>query len=139
MIAMMMMVIAGFGAADAPRTVAPADPPNAGVHKAVAVDAAFLASLPRGGGGVAGHDFDIDWSSLDSGGGVSAVDGYELHGTTGQPDTASLAAADFVLTGGFWAAEGGPRPPCAADCDGDLALTIDDFICFQVSFAVGCG
>ncbi len=25
-----------------------------------------------------------------------------------------------------------------ADCDGDLALTIDDFICFQTFFAIGC-
>jgi Bacterial protein of unknown function (DUF839) len=30
------------------------------------------------------------------------------------------------------------QPTCYADCDGDGALTIDDFICFQTLFAVGC-
>ncbi len=29
-------------------------------------------------------------------------------------------------------------PSCYPDCDGDTVLTIDDFICFQTFFAIGC-
>jgi DNA-binding beta-propeller fold protein YncE len=29
-------------------------------------------------------------------------------------------------------------PGCYADCDGDGVLSIDDFICFQTFFAIGC-
>jgi CHRD domain len=33
---------------------------------------------------------------------------------------------------------GAPAGPCYADCDGDGVLSIDDFICFQTFFALGC-
>lgn len=29
-------------------------------------------------------------------------------------------------------------PPCSADCDGNDLVDIDDFICFQTLFAIGC-
>ena len=48
------------------------------------------------------------------------------------------AAGCAALAGILWACvpiEGGH---CYADCDGDAALSIDDFVCFQTSFAVGC-
>ena len=36
-----------------------------------------------------------------------------------------------------WALPECSKPTCYPDCDGDASLTINDFICFQTSFAIG--
>ncbi len=59
------------------------------------------------------------------------------------------ANGTIVAAGGFTSAGGAPAagvavwgcplaPDCYADCDADGALSIDDFICFQTMFAIGC-
>ncbi|MFQ5433729.1 MAG: hypothetical protein ACE5FD_02535 [Anaerolineae bacterium] len=49
-----------------------------------------------------GGTFDLIWSSIDGGGGVSAGGDYVLGGTSGQPDAGELSGGNFTVLGGFW-------------------------------------
>lgn len=51
-------------------------------------------------------DYQIDWYTIDGGGGASTGGPYTLTGTIGQPDAAYSAGSGFELLGGFW--PGGP-------------------------------
>ena len=45
---------------------------------------------------------DISWYTIDGGGGLSVRNGFELVGTSGQPDAGlTLTGGGFALTGGF--------------------------------------
>jgi hypothetical protein len=46
---------------------------------------------------------EISWYTIDSGAATSTGAGFELSGTSGQPDTAVLTAGNLELIGGFWA------------------------------------
>ena len=51
--------------------------------------------------------YDVSWSSIDGGGGMSSTGGgYVLAGTIGQPDampgTGAMSGGAFQITGGFW-------------------------------------
>jgi hypothetical protein len=81
--------------------------------------------------------FQIDWFTLDAGGGASAGGSFSLTGTVGQPDAAASAGGTFECGGGFW---GGPfgGPACYANCDGSGVppiLNANDFSCFLNKFA----
>jgi len=54
--------------------------------------------------GTSAQDFDVDWHTIDGGGGTSSGGPYELSGTIGQPDSSvePLVGGDYELTGGFW-------------------------------------
>jgi hypothetical protein len=49
--------------------------------------------------------YEIDWWTVDGGGGVSQSSGgdYILQGTVGQFDVGSSQAGEYQLEGGFWA------------------------------------
>jgi len=49
-----------------------------------------------------GNGFDLTWSTVDGGGGVSIAGGYALQGTAGQPDAGDLSGGGYTLRGGFW-------------------------------------
>ncbi len=49
-----------------------------------------------------GGGYDLTWSTIDGGGGISSGGGYSLSGTIGQPDAGSLNGGNFTLAGGFW-------------------------------------
>ncbi len=51
-------------------------------------------------------EYEINWYTIDGGGGRSSGGPYELVGTIGQPDAAYSAGGGFELLGGFW--PGGP-------------------------------
>jgi hypothetical protein len=53
-----------------------------------------------------GGDYELTWSTIDGGGGVSSGGPYELIATIGQPDAAYSAVGNYELLGGFW--PGGP-------------------------------
>ena len=73
---------------------------------AAALLIAFGATAFGLGGG--GDDYDMNWFTIDSGGGISFGDDFEVHGTIGQHDAGPLlAAGDFTLAGGFWAGGSG--------------------------------
>ncbi len=61
---------------------------------------ASIAAAQSGGG------YDLNWSTIDNGGGESLDSGYTLIGTIGQPDTSvTMMGGGFTLTGGFWIGE----------------------------------
>lgn len=56
--------------------------------------------------GTTSADYEIDWYTIDGGGGTSSGGLYTLTGTIGQPDAAYSAGSGYELLGGFW--PGGP-------------------------------
>lgn len=46
--------------------------------------------------------FNIDWWTVDGGGGLSTGDSYTVVGTIGQPDAGMLTGGAYSLSGGFW-------------------------------------
>ena len=46
--------------------------------------------------------FNLDWWTVDSGGGTSTGSDYSLSGTTGQPDAGGMSGGNYTLAGGFW-------------------------------------
>jgi len=51
-----------------------------------------------------GGPYNLEWSTIDGGGGTFSSGGdWSLGGTIGQPDAGSLSGGTFTLSGGFWA------------------------------------
>jgi hypothetical protein len=50
--------------------------------------------------------YNIDWFTIDGGGGRSSGGSYVLTGTIGQPDADSSRAGNYKLVGGFWGGGG---------------------------------
>lgn len=50
----------------------------------------------------ASADYEITWSSIDGGGGMSSGGSYTLVGSIGQADAGAMAGSDYELAGGFW-------------------------------------
>lgn len=71
--------------------------PLLGLLVAIALFSVGLPALAQSGG-----SYDLAWSSIDGGGGVSAAGGYTIRGTAGQPDAGVLAGGSYTLGGGFW-------------------------------------
>lgn len=57
-------------------------------------------------GSTAMGEYEINWYTIDGGGGRSSGGPYTLVGTIGQPDAAWSRGGDYELLGGFW--PGGP-------------------------------
>jgi hypothetical protein len=76
--------------------------------------------------GQSGGDYDLTWSTVDGGGGISSGGSYSLSGTTGQPDAAWSEGGTYELLGGFW--PGGPvgRCPCLGDMNNDVQIDLED-------------
>ncbi len=70
-----------------------------------------------------GGDFDLNWYTVDGGGGTSTGERFAVAGTIGQPDAGVMAGGDFSLSGGFRAAPAASGGGCVRDpawiCDGD--------------------
>jgi hypothetical protein len=47
---------------------------------------------------------EINWSTIDAGGGRSTGGVYVITGTIGQPDAALSSGGSYALAGGFWSA-----------------------------------
>ncbi len=78
---------------------------------------------------------EINWYTIDGGGGTSAAGTLSLSGTIGQHDAGVMTGGTFELLGGFW--PGPESQPCYPDCNGVGGLTIADFGCFQTKFVAG--
>ena len=66
-----------------------------------AAQSTSLMDVPASSGG----DFELNWFTVDSGGGTSQGGDFSISGTIGQPDPgSSMAGGDFELSGGFWGA-----------------------------------
>jgi hypothetical protein len=70
--------------------------------------------------------YDVPWSTVDGGGGLSAGGGYVVKGTGGQPDTAILGGGQYSIRGGFWT---GIDPNCLIEfSDVQPGHTFYDFV-----------
>ena len=58
-----------------------------------------------------GADYDLTWSSVNSGGGISAGGDYCVGGSVGQPETGALSGEGYNLVGGFWSGTGPVSAP----------------------------
>ena len=47
-------------------------------------------------------DYDIDWWTVDGGGGTSEGGDYSLSGSIGQADAGVSTGGIYALSGGFW-------------------------------------
>jgi hypothetical protein len=55
---------------------------------------------------------DVEWSTIDGGGGTSSGGSYSISGTIGQPDAGrAMTNGQFSLTGGFWALPAAVQSP----------------------------
>jgi len=70
------------------------------VNNALLLLALFLCTSP------ALAQYDLNWYTIDGGGGRSTGGQYTLTGTIGQPDAAYSRGGNYELLGGFW--PGGP-------------------------------
>jgi hypothetical protein len=55
--------------------------------------------------------FDLNWWTVDSGGGQSNGGNYSILGVAGQPDAGVVHGGDFILAGGFLSGVTAPHPP----------------------------
>ena len=49
-----------------------------------------------------GGPFNLDWHTIDGGGGTSSGGNFSLSGTVGQHDAGGMTGGDFRVNGGFW-------------------------------------
>lgn len=54
------------------------------------------------GATVGAQNYNIDWFTIDGGGGTSSGGTYTLSGTIGQPDAGKLTGGNYTIQGGFW-------------------------------------
>ena len=80
---------------------------------------------------------EIRWYTIDGGGGVSTGGTFQVSGTIGQPDTATLAGGTFEVRGGFWGGSGSSGPSCPADFNGDGFLDFFDYLDYVGCFEEG--
>jgi hypothetical protein len=61
-----------------------------------------LTSLVGSSSALFAQSFQINWHTVDGGGGTSTGGAYQLSGTIGQPDAGRMNGGTFTLLGGFW-------------------------------------
>jgi hypothetical protein len=106
-----------------------------------------------------GGDYDLTWSTIDGGGGMSTGGDYVLSGTIGQPDGGTMSGGDYRLEGGFWSCrrfcfvnipdlkrfraewllkETEVGHPLDADFNGDGEVNLEDYNQFVGSWLTCC-
>ncbi len=99
------------------------------------ISAGVLLFAMTPGLALANDPFELIWSTLDGGGGVSTEAGFELSGTVAQPDAGVLVSDEgFSLEGGYWVAPAQSPPICPADFDSDGFVDFFDFDLFVSCF-----
>ena len=58
---------------------------------------------------VSAQSYNIDWFTIDGGGGTSSGGAYSLSGTIGQPDAGAMSGGAYTLIGGDPAQRHRPR------------------------------
>src|ERR1035441_1442926 len=48
------------------------------------------------------QQYNVDWYTIDGGGGTSSNGQYVVSGTIGQPDAGTMNGGNYSVTGGFW-------------------------------------
>ncbi len=80
------------------------------------------------GSDLAGSGPEINWYTIDGGGGTSTGGTFALSGTIGQPDAGGpMTGGTFSLTGGFWPGNV-PINDCPADTNNDGFVNVTDLL-----------
>jgi len=88
----------------------------------------------------AGQEFEVNWFTVDGGGGMESTGGaFRLSGTIGQPDAGVMSGGTFTLTGGFWAGASVVGGPCIGDANGDGAIDLADLATVLTFFGTQSG
>ena len=99
---------------------------------------AAVVALPGAAVGPASaQSLEMDWHTVDTGGGTSSGGVYTLSGTVGQLDAGTLTGGPFTLEGGFW--PGAAGVVCDADANGDCDAVDLVWIVRCHSDPSGCG
>lgn len=74
--------------------------------------------------------YNLDWFTIDGGGGASTGGIYTLNGTIGQPDAGPMSGGIYKLEGGFWAFAAGaaiaePTPELNVFLTGTNTVVVD--------------
>jgi hypothetical protein len=56
------------------------------------------------------QEFQIDWFTIDGGGGSMSGGPFAVTGTIGQSDAGFMAGGQFTVAGGFWSSPTAPEP-----------------------------
>lgn len=113
------------------------------------------------GGGEGEDDFNLDWNTIDCGGGeadgVDEAESWLLEGTVGQVDAGVMDGEGgeggamsgigedgdvFSIEGGYWPGagnNGGPGSSCPWDLDGDGSVAVNDFLGLLAAWGSGPG
>jgi hypothetical protein len=67
------------------------------------------------------QSYEIDWYTIDGGGGESAGGNFALTATAGQPDTGLMSGGDYAIEGGFWSIIAAVQTPGAPLVEINLA------------------
>ncbi len=96
----------------------------------------MIAAMACGAGAACGQTWTISWSTIDTGGSLSAASGmYRVSGSIGQHDASGrLFVRGLAVDPGFWP---GANPPCAADFNNDGFVDFFDFDDFVACFEGG--
>ena len=71
-----------------------------------------LGLLPIAAGSIpAQNGYDLNWWTVDGGGGTSNGNGYSLSGTLGQADSGSMSGGQYAINAGFWNPYRAANPP----------------------------
>ena len=82
--------------------------------------------------------FNLDWYTIDGGGGTSTGGVFEMSATIGQPDAGvPMIGGTFELTGGFWPGATGER--CVGDINFDGQIDLADLTIQLANFATPSG
>jgi hypothetical protein len=68
----------------------------------ILVGSIFTALIFEGSSAFAQTSYQINWWTVDGGGGVSSAEEFTLMGTIGQHDAERLGIDEYSLQGGFW-------------------------------------
>ncbi|MCA9243088.1 MAG: hypothetical protein KDA32_03970 [Phycisphaerales bacterium] len=95
---------------------------------------ALIATLA--GSAAAFGQYEINWFTIDGGGGTSAGGVYTVSGTIGQPDAGIMGGGNYTLSGGFWVGVG---EDCPADLTGDGVIGLADLAQLIAAFGTSLG
>ncbi len=87
---------------------------------------------------VATAQFEINWSTIEGGGGTSTGGTWTLSGTIGQPDAGVvMTGGDKTLVGGFWAGVSTTTGTLLGDANCDGLVNGQDIDCFVDALVSG--
>ena len=84
--------------------------------------------------GVAFGQFELNWQTIDAGGGAASAGDWTLIAAIGQPDAGvTLVGTEYELLGGFWPAIAAPPGQLVGDLNCDGVVSVSDISGFVLA------